>query len=202
MSGVVRRIMLIRHPETRANTESRYIGRMDSPLSPRGERQSAWLARSVENWGADVVFSSPLGRALSTARVIAPEGVAVRVLEELAEIDFGVAEGLTYDEIRERGIVLDYVGNGPIAPDGETGLAFDARVRAAADLIAAGPERSVVVTHGGVVRRLLVTWLGLPVDRAWCFAAPNAVSIVVRIEDGVGVLESLTPPPDLGEDRA
>jgi broad specificity phosphatase PhoE len=194
--------MVIRHPETLANTESRYIGRMDSPISARGERQTAWLGRVLENWGADEVFSSPLGRALSSARSIAPAGVPVHVLEELGEIGFGVAEGLTYDEIRARGICLDYTGSGPIAPEGETGLAFDTRVRAAAEIIAAGPERSVVVTHGGVVRRLLVAWLGLPVDDAWCFAAPNAVVMVLRIEDGRGVLESLTPPPDLSEDRA
>ncbi len=202
MSGTVRRIMVIRHPETLANVESRYIGRSDSPISARGERQTAWLARTVENWGADEVFSSPLGRALDTARAIAPKGIPVRVLGELGEIDFGVAEGLTYDEIRAKGIHLEYAGGGPIAPEGETGLAFDTRVRAAADLIAEGPERSVVVTHGGVVRRLLVAWLGLPVDRSWCFAVPNAVMMVVRIEDGVGILESVTPPPDLSEDRA
>lgn len=202
MSAGVRRVMIVRHPETLANVESRYIGRMDSAVSPRGVRQTAWLARSLENWGADVVFTSPLGRAMSAAHAIAPEGVPVRVLEELAEIDFGVAEGLTYDEIGQRGIRLDYTGDGPIAPEGETGPAFDARVRAAADLIAAGPERSIVVTHGGVVRRLLVAWLGLPVDRAWSFATPNAVMVAVRVEDGAGVLESLTPPPDLSDDRA
>lgn len=202
MSGAARTIMLVRHPETVANTESRYIGRIDSPLSPRGERQVGWLARVLEGWGAGAVFTSPLGRAHTTALAIAPESVPVQVLEGLGEIDFGVAEGLTYDEIQRRGIRLDYTGTGPIAPGGETGPAFDARVRAAAATIAAGPERSVVVTHGGVVRRLLVTWLGLSVDRAWCFGVPNAVTAVVRITDGVGVLESLTPPPDLGEDRA
>lgn len=202
MSEAPRTIILVRHPETLANTESRYIGRMDSPLSPRGERQVAWLAHAVGNLGADAVFSSPLARAHATALAIAPVGVPVRVLDGLQEIDFGEAEGLTYDEIRQRGISLDYTGTGPIAPGGETGPTFDARVRAVAAEIAAGPERSVVVTHGGVVRRLLVTWLGLPSECAWSFGVPNAVTIVVRVADGHGVLTRLTPPPDLGEDRA
>jgi broad specificity phosphatase PhoE len=202
VSDGARRIVLVRHPETVANAESRYIGRLDSPLSPRGGRQSAWLARSLENWGADSVFSSPLGRALLTAQAIAPAGVPVSVLGGLSEIDFGIAEGLTYDEIQARGIRLDYTGDGPVAPGGETGLAFDRRVREAADIIAAGPQRSVVVSHGGVIRRLLVAWLGLSADRGWSFAAPNAVMMTVRVNGGVGVLESLTPPPDLGEDRA
>jgi broad specificity phosphatase PhoE len=194
--------MIVRHPETLANVESRYIGRVDSPISERGMRQTSWLARVVEPWGADVLYTSPLGRARSTAEAIAPAGVPLATLEELGEIDFGLAEGLTYDEIAAAGIPLDYVSGGPIAPEGETGAAFDERVRRAAELIARGPARSVVVTHGGVVRRLLVHWLSLPVETAWRFAVPNASILVVRVADGNGVLESLTPPPDLSEDRA
>jgi len=197
-----RRLMLIRHPETLANVESRYIGRMDSPLTERGVRQRAWLANLVESWGADVVYTSPLGRALDTARAIAPAGCAVSVLEDLQEIDFGQAECLTYDEIVRRGIRLQYTGSGPIAPDGETGAAFDARVRRAEAQIGAGPERAVVVTHGGVMRRLLMHLLDLPAECGWHFAVPNATIAVIRIAEGVGVLESLTPPPELSEDRA
>lgn len=194
--------MLVRHPETEANVESRYIGRTDSPVSTRGERQTAWLAGIVAPWGPDVVYSSPLGRALETARAIAPVGCEVRVVEDLQEIDFGDAEGLTYDDIVARGIRLEYTGTGPIAPGGETGVAFDTRVRQVGQQIAAGPARAVVVTHGGVMRRLLMHLLELPAECGWHFGVPNAAVAIVRVTEGVGVLESLTPPPDLSEDRA
>lgn len=194
--------MLIRHPETVANVESRYIGRSDSPLTERGVRQRAWLERVVAPWGADVVYSSPLGRALETAHVIAPDGSEVTVLEELQEIDFGQAEGLAYPEIVARGMHLHYTGDGPIAPGGETATAFDARVRRALAMIEDGQRRGVVVTHGGVMRRLLVHLLDLPAECGWRFGLSNATVAVVRIADGAGILESLTPPPDLSDDRA
>lgn len=194
--------MIVRHPETEANLESRYIGRTDSPLTERGVRQRAWLAGIVAPWGADVVYSSPLGRALDTARAIAPAECEVRVLDSLQEIDFGDAEGLVYDEIVASGMRLEYTGDGPIAPGGETGAAFDARVREAEANIASGPKCAVVVTHGGVMRRLLMHLLELPAECGWHFGVPNATVAVVRVAGGVGVLESLTPPPDLSEDRA
>ncbi len=202
MSAGVRRIMVVRHPETEANVGSRYIGRTDSPLTERGVRQRAWLAGLVASWGADAVYSSPLGRALETARALAPVGCEVRVLEDLQEIDFGDAEGLVYDEIVARGMRLEYAGSGPIAPGGETGAAFDARVRQAEREIAAGPERAVVVTHGGVMRRLLMHLLDLPAECGWHFGVSNATVAVVCVAEGVGVLESLTPPSDSSEDRA
>lgn len=200
--SATRHLMLIRHPETLANVESRYIGRTDSPLTERGMRQRAWLANVVAPWGADAVYSSPLGRALDTARAIAPGGCSVTVLDDLQEIDFGEAEGLTYAEITERGMRLRYTGSGPIAPVGETVEAFDARVRGAREHITAGPARSVIVTHGGVMRRLLMQLLDLPAECGWHFGVPNATVAVVRIAEGVGVLESLTPSPELSDDRA
>lgn len=200
--SAVRHLMLIRHPETLANVESRYIGRTDSPLTERGMRQRAWLTTVVAPWGADAIYSSPLGRALDTAHAISPAGCDVRVLEDLQEIDFGDAEGLTYTDISARGIRLQYTGSGPIAPAGETAEAFDARVRRAEALITEGPLRSVVVTHGGVMRRLLMHLLDLPAECGWHFGVPNATVAVVRIAEGVGVLERLAPPPDLSEDRA
>jgi len=202
VSGAARKVMLIRHPETEANVAARYIGRMDSPITARGVRQTAWLAEQLGSWGADVAYTSPLGRALSTAHAIVPAGVPTRVLDDLQEIDFGDVEGLNFGEIQARGIRLDYASGGPIAPGGESATAFDDRVRRVAEMIAEGPERSVIVTHGGVMRRLLVNWLGLPGDRGWRIGLPNAAVAVVRLAEGAGVLESLTPPPELSEDHA
>lgn len=194
-------VMVVRHPETEANVAVRYVGRTDSPLTARGLRQTEWLSSLVASWGADVVYSSPLARALQTARAITPPGVPVRVLDDLVEIDFGDAEGLTYEEIARAGLELDYTGKGPIVSGGETGEAFGARVSSAADRIGTGPDRAVVVTHGGVARRLLVGWLGLPIEASWSFGFPNAAVAVVRLCPDAAVLESLTPPAEMSEDR-
>ncbi|MDO8879893.1 MAG: histidine phosphatase family protein [Coriobacteriia bacterium] len=185
-------ILILRHPETLANASGHLIGRSDSPISPLGTVQTAALAELVAEWRPDIVYSSPLGRALDTARTIAPAGTPVEVLDDLKEVDFGYAEGLTWDEVAEHGIVLDYSG-GPVAPGGEAGVDFMARVGRAAARVADGPSRAAVVTHGGVFRHLLVEWLGLPADAAWRFEVPNAGMAVVSLHSTRGVLERLGP---------
>jgi broad specificity phosphatase PhoE len=192
-----RRIMLVRHPQTEANVAARYMGRQDSPITPHGQLQLRWLARTVAEWEPDEAYVSPLERTQITARAVVPALVPMTVLDDLAEIDFGDAEGYTYAELSSRGVALDYTSGGPIAPGGETSAEFDARVRRAASAIEAGASRIVVVTHGGVVRRLLTQWLQLPLEAGWRLAVPNAVVAVVALADGTGVLESLTPPPAL-----
>ena len=198
MSRHNREIMLIRHPETVANVESRYCGRCESPVTERGLAQTQWLERVVAAFGPDAVYASPLGRALSTATAIAPDGVTATVLDDLAEIDFGDVEGLRWEDLDAAGIRLDYESGGPLAPGGERGADFDLRVRRAAVEIESGAIRPVVVTHGGVIRRLLSLWLDLPADAMWRIAVPNAVAATFRLAGGTIVLGSLVPPPDDG----
>lgn len=190
-----RDIMIVRHPQTEQNARGYYIGRGDSPLTDLGREQVRWLSETVAFWEPDIVLSSPLGRAYETARSLAPEGVELRALEDLQEIDFGRAEGHTYDELQQMGIRLDYLSGGPIAPEGETGTDFADRVRRAAAVVEACGCRALVVTHGGIMRHLLTHWLELPDQSAWRFDVPNASVAIVRLCDGSGVLKSLSAPP-------
>jgi broad specificity phosphatase PhoE len=153
----------------------------------------AALARVVVAGDPQVVYASPLGRARATARFITPDGTPLEIVEDLKEIDFGDAEGLTWDEMTARGMTLDYSG-GPVAPGGEVGAVFDARVRAVAARVAGGPSPAVVVTHGGVFRHLLSALVGMSVDEVWGMDIPNAAVAVLRLRDGAWLLESLAPP--------
>ena len=194
MSGDGRLIVLVRHPETQANVEHRFIGREDSPLTTRGHAQISWISEVVRASSPAVVYSSPLARARVTAEAIAGSSHDVLVIDELAEVDFGRAAGHTWEELEATGMTPDYTGSGPIAPGGETADAFDARVRAAATRIGEDRGPVVVVTHGGVLRRLLVVFLDLPTDTGWRFNLPNAVIARVRLHSHGGVLEALLPP--------
>ncbi|MBN1192957.1 MAG: histidine phosphatase family protein [Coriobacteriia bacterium] len=199
MSARPMRVMLVRHPETEANLVGRYIGRNHSPVTDRGRLQMRWLARAVAEWNPETVLSSPLERTLDAARAVVPAGVPLRVLDDLVEIDFGDAEGYTYAELQERGLELDYTGSGPIAPGGETVAEFEARVVRAAEEIERSGMRVMVMTHGGVLRRLVTHWLDLSVGSGWSLAFPNAAIAVLRFTDEMRVLESLTPPPGFDE---
>ncbi len=207
MASTTTEIVIIRHPQTVANVDGRFVGRGDSPITEAGRDQILELTAFMEEWRPNAVFTSPLKRALMTAQAITACGTPVNVLEDLQEIDFGRAEGLTWNEIEALGMKIDYLrngaaadsddlagpGGGPVAPGGETWAAFEARVRRAAGACEGAGHRVAVVTHGGVFRTLLAHWMDLPMASSWRFSVPNATVATLRVIDGAGVLRSLKP---------
>jgi broad specificity phosphatase PhoE len=80
-------------------------------------------------------------------------------------------------------------------PGGETVGGFLDRVRAAAErLIHAQAETVLAVTHGGVIRMMLCHLLGLAPRQYLAFDVPYAVTVVIDLFDGKGVLAALERP--------
>lgn len=97
------KIVLIRHGETAWNQEGRVQGLTDTSLNDTGVRQAESLALALKEERLNAIYSSPLRRALDTARVIAEQhGLQVQVEDDLREMDVGDMDGLTYKELRER----------------------------------------------------------------------------------------------------
>jgi len=91
-------IYLCRHGESQMNVEQRIGG--DSSLSPRGEAFGAKLGDFMAEQPLDtIVWTSELCRTRQTADLA---GLNYEPWKALNEIDAGVCEGLTYEEIRER----------------------------------------------------------------------------------------------------
>jgi broad specificity phosphatase PhoE len=166
------RLILVRHAES--EMQRRYVGRLEPPLSVRGRAQAAALARRMAGQSLAAVYSSHLKRALTTAQMIAfPHGLEVSVIAELAELDFGDWDGLTYQEIM--GIAPQWFNRwlaDPLRvcpPNGETLLEMSQRVMEAVNgIIAAHPgETVVVVTHGGPARVIVCHALGMPLSEQW-----------------------------------
>jgi broad specificity phosphatase PhoE len=191
-------VLIARHPQTVANVRGAFVGSGESEFTPLGVTQAAQLAACIAAWGPACVLASPRDRA----RVVGAEaatlaGVPLHVDEGLAEIDFGAAEGLTFQEAELRGVGIDLLGGPPEAApfkDGETWQAFAARVAVVAGGIATRGPRIAVVTHGGVVRALLTQWMGLPHTAAWRFAVPNASVATLTLSEGVATLRTFGLP--------
>lgn len=136
-------LYLIRHQEP--ELRGRFIGRTDPPLTPAGLAAAAHIQTD-----AAVIYTSPLQRARQTADAM-PSPAPRIVLPELAEIDFGEWEGLTWDEIEQRWPnvagrrVQDWLGTAP--PGGEEWPHFCARLARALDRILSGPLPAAVVAH-------------------------------------------------------
>lgn len=92
---------LFRHGQTDMNAAGRWQGRgIDLPLNETGRGQARELAEKLKPAGLEVIFSSPLKRAVQTARIVAETlRVPVKIETELTEGCFGEAEGRTKQEI-------------------------------------------------------------------------------------------------------
>ena len=146
------RIILVRHGETSMTREGRYSGRGDVPLTDEGQAQAMAAAGRVAGISRDVaaVVSSPLGRCVRTAELIADQvgGVPVTVLDDLIECDFGEWEGLTFAQVRERWPrEMDaWLASVEVAPPGgESFRAVSKRVRRAVATVLQAYAGGVVV---------------------------------------------------------
>jgi 2,3-bisphosphoglycerate-dependent phosphoglycerate mutase len=180
--------LIIRHGETLWNREHRIQGQQNSELSATGVAQAAAVARRLAAEGAQLLVSSDLGRTLQTATPIAAAtGLPLATDARLRERHFGVFEGLTLEEIRQRH-PRDYLHWQAREPDyampgGESLMQLRARLTACLEEIAArGVERAVLVSHGGALDALYRIATGTPYStvRTWELHNASVNDIVVE----------------------
>jgi broad specificity phosphatase PhoE len=161
-------LVLWRHGQTTWNAEHRFQGQSDIPLDETGQAQAERAARLLAALRPDVIISSDLARASSTAAPLARlTGLEVLLDKDLRERHGGCWEGLTDTEIRERYPQAHAAWN---PPDGEPSVAVADRVaaalqRAAATVAERGAARdglAVVVSHGAALRLGMSRLLGMP----------------------------------------
>lgn len=184
-------ILIVRHPETEANVDGRFVGRGETPYTDRGVHQVELLVARIVAFGPQTVWTSPLARAYRVAEpAAAMAAVPLRVDERLLELDFGKAEGMTWSEIEEAGFAFDYRSvETPVAPGGESRAQINSRSAAFADSLVALGGHHVVCTHGGVFRAMLVHLLALSTNDIWAFHIRNGAVAHVTVTDGHGMIE-------------
>lgn len=186
-------------------------GRIDHPLSELGwlQMQKATaltrqrkLSPSTPHWTH--LISSPLQRCRVFAEHLADvTTLELRVAKQWQEIDYGDWDGMLLKDWREvagpqfKEFRKDVSKLHP--PNGEAFLSFKDRVLQAWSELAALPDGShvLVVTHGGVLRVVLPTVLGMPLNRSYPLHIPFAsfsriaLSVAAVSEEGSGVGASL-----------
>lgn len=175
------RLFLARHGQTVWNLEHRLQGRLDSPLTDEGLAQSRAIAERLSGIGIVTVCSSPLGRALRTAQVVAERlGAQVVEVPELAELDHGELAGMTWDEIDEVHPTAraERAANryGWAFPGGESYA--QARARALKALSSCGWAATgtpLLVTHEMIGRMLRAELRGLDAPAALALRHPHGV---------------------------
>ena len=151
------KLYLLRHGQTLWNVEGKIQGKTDIPLNETGVRQAKLLAKAIERYEIGEVYSSPLKRALQTAELLAGQkGLAVRTAKQLEEVDFGLWEGLGWEEVAAA-YPEQYAGwakDPTLWPPngGETRESCQRRCREILDQITARPKGdTAIVAHGGIL---------------------------------------------------
>lgn len=185
------RLIIVRHGETDWNRECRYQGRMDIPLNENGRRQAHLLAKALSCEEISLIFSSPLKRALETAKVISlQKGVPIIVRDELSEIYHGEWEGLLLSEVKRKyADVFEMWKREPektTIPSGESLNMVLNRVKPLlAYIIDKCKDKTVlIVGHGGVNKVIFCVLLGLPLSYFWKFRQDNANLSILESLDG------------------
>ena len=164
-------------------------------LNAQGRQQAEALARRLSGLQIEAVFSSPLERALETARPIAEEcGLQVQTLAGLNEIDFGEWTGRALEDLAPAAQwqLFNRYRSGTRIPGGETMLEVVARsARELERLQQTHSDGSLVavVSHGDVLRALIVHSLGMSLDLMFRLELdPASVSVLDLASHGPRLL--------------
>ncbi|MBM4146652.1 MAG: alpha-ribazole phosphatase [Nitrospira sp.] len=163
-------LYLIRHGETEGAEKRRYKGSIDVPLSENGIRQMELLSAYIPN-PLKAVYCSDLQRAIKSAELIAkPHSLNPIIVPSLRERNFGIWEGMSFDEIQLKypDEFKAWAGNplqfSPMG--GESTFAMSERVLNSLEEIIRNHEGEhvAIVAHGGVNRIIICHLLGIPLE--------------------------------------
>ncbi|CAG7844963.1 Putative phosphoserine phosphatase 2 [Pseudoclavibacter triregionum] len=175
------RIGLIRHGETAWNAQGLLQGISDIPLNPLGRSQAVSAGRMIAGQGWQVLYASPLQRAMESARLLAAEAGLPEPIELPGVIEraFGELEGTSYWQPDGTRAPLDHPSVEPIEAVVERSVATIREVAARHPM-----ENVLVVAHGTVIRNVL--------DRFMVEDAPGvtnlSLSVLVPKGDGFEVV--------------
>ena len=150
-------VYLIRHGETEWARNGRHTGRTDIPLTDTGRTQAGFLLPIFDEVAFSHILSSPLKRALETAR-LAGVGNRVELVPDLMEWDYGDLEGITSSQIQER--VPDWSVWTHPCPNGETIDQVATRADRVIARVRAQEGNTALFSHGHLLRVLVARWLG------------------------------------------
>ena len=186
-------LWLVRHGETEWARLGKHTGRTDIPLTELGRRQAGAVAARLARHPFASVISSPLSRALDTAR-LAGFADRVRTMDDLVEWDYGRDEGRTTAEIREERPGWTIWHGGPAG--GETIDHVAERVDRVIARARAADGDTLAFAHGHVLRIMAARWIGQPPAEGRLFALSTATVSVLGWEREQPVIERWNDHPD------
>ena len=207
-------LYITRHGETLWNKEGRMQGWKNSDLTEKGIENAEKLGKSLINTEFDRVYCSPAGRTLQTAKcILQHKNNEIIPKDYLREMCFGIWEGMSYDDIKEKYSIEHYnMWNKPqeyvpVLIDEELNLSEQEiyNGESYADLInraktalediyntskSEGHETVLVVTHAAFIKAIYSIVKKLELKDFWQepFVYDTSLSILEINEDGMNFI--------------
>lgn len=193
------KFLLVRHVETTGNFEKRFVGVTETQYTEKGKEQFIRLTETLKDFDVDIIYSSPISRALNIARKVGEDtSTEVKVVDILTEMNFGIFENLTFNEVEKdynehwlkwEADFLNYQ-----LPQGDSLQLFHNRIAEFVDGIKNNDGTCMIVCHGGTVQSILTHLLDLQVLDRWHFHIPLGGIIEISYQNDFGMLQSLKSP--------
>lgn len=202
------RISILRHGLTEANENGTYIGKTDLPLSEAGREALQDKYDCLEYPKVQRVYSSPLERAVQSAEILFPDREIV-IVDDLREMDFGVFEGISVDDLIKLDSYKKWLKGGldNPPPNGESLRNMMLRCYSALNLMILnmmneGLTHTGVVTHSGILMNMM-SCFGLPKKKPMEFACDPGEGYEILVSammwQNGNTFEILGKIPDRGE---
>lgn len=188
------KLLLLRHGQTDFNNGNIYFGTTDIPLNKIGINQCHLALDIIKNFNYDEIYSSCLSRSYDTAKIINHLGLEIKKIKELNEIDFGIFEGLKYEDVlteypKEIDILTkDWKNYNYIS--GESPKDFQKRVVGFVNSLDKD-KNIIIVTHWGVINAILSWYLSKNLDNYWSFNIDNCGSCLIEFSNNFPIIKGL-----------
>ena len=205
-------IYFVRHGDALPGQDEVVLGDYDAQaLSELGRRQAQALASRMAVYGPTAIYSSPVGRAVQTARATAEAlGLTIVIDDDLREVELGPIGGVETTDpaevakllrrrLREIADIAVTGGRWSAIPGSETTEHLRQRITGAVSRIhqAHPGERVAIFSHGGAINAFFADLLRL--DRDYFFPAANTSISVARVQGERRLLMALNDISHLRE---
>ncbi len=184
-------LIFVRHGETiwSRTQQHTFRGRIDIPLNERGIQQARSVGQLLKDKNIQYIYSSPLKRALDTAKEITRfHKLKIRIHEGFIDLDFGDWQGKLHEDIKrqypehyQKWLVEPHKMK---FPNGENLDIVRSRIESAIkELYSQHKSGSIVITtHGAVLRVILCYLHGVGNDRYWDFSMDNCAVTIAEFD--------------------
>jgi alpha-ribazole phosphatase len=194
------RVFLVRHGDTiDEETKKVYKGSIDIPLSDKGRQRIARASEFLSRYKIDFIYTSALSRCIESGTIIAEKhALQAKTISAFNELHFGLWEGLSFDEIREKYPTELDLWLGDIEthtpPQGEP--IRDAQKRGVIkfnELVGTHREKNIaIVAHAGILRLIVCSILDLRLSMMFRISKDyGSIDVVDVYENDMAVIKLL-----------